>query len=737
MRAAFLYISTIFLIVSCATSTKEILPPKTLDNLPPSLDFSGDMDRESLDLQLLGLATKHPDKTTKWWVNYRRARLWELDRPGVACPLYMELSQTRQFPLHQVAYLRAFAACDGADMRHLPNKQLKPEDFPEWMRTEALEIALTRARRNQDKKNHMELAYEKSKQFLPQPEKVEYTKEALALARELKDPEMIKTLEARLIKLSPKHISHPAPHQYLDVAYDFRRYREFVKAQRYYNKVITGSRFSYEDKVKAYKGVRSSFKLERKKSEYLKATQELASYIERTWKKRRRPPFALTHQYHESEILLARTHWTLGQASMAQKVLVRLAKTLKGKHGLSEIYWLRGRMAEEKGHYQDAVDWFDKGLAELKGGKNGGLSEKIQWYRAWNLRKLRKYDETKSSLETLKADSDNEFSRSRYSFWLAMTQKNLGLNEAAHMELDSLTKEDPIGYYGLLAHRELNRPVTVEGMSQKAALTPKEPTIAPNYHGLVDRPYIEWLIAVGEKSIANNYLDQISEAYRKREDQDEATWVGLFRYYAESGTYLSLYNQLGKLEPIQRNSILNRYPDLVFPTPYQETVSSASNRYGVSSELIYSIMRQESAFNPEARSPADAFGLMQLLPEVARRTASENNVEMKKDKDLYEPHINIPIGSAYLRELWDKFNGQFILTVASYNASEEAIYGWLRTRFRGDTLEFIEDIPYEETRGYVRLVMRNLVFYSLMTSGNPEIPFPEWCLALSAPSALQ
>lgn len=625
----------------------------------------------------------------------------------------------------------------GADMRHLPQKQLKPEEFPEWMRTEALDIALAKARRNQDKKIHMELAVEKSKQFLPQPEKVEHTKEALALARELKDQENIKFLEARLNKLSPKHISRPTPQQYLEVAYDFRRYREFDQAHRYYNKVIKGSKFSYESKVKAYKGIRTTYKLERKKPEYLQATRELASYIDKTWRKRKRPPFALTHQYHESEILLARTHWTLGQASTAQKVLVKLAKTLKGKHGLSEIYWLRGRMAEEKGQYKEAVEWFDKGLAEMNGKQNGGLAEKIQWYRAWNLRKLRKYEETKSAMESLKSQTDNEFSRSRYSFWLAMTHKNLGLEDAARMELEWLTKEDPIGYYGLLAHRELNRPVTVEGMSQKAGSAPKEPTIAPNYHGLVDRPYIEWLIAVGENSIANNYLDQISEAYRKREGQDEATWVGLFRYYAQSGTYLSLYNQLGKLEPIQRNSILNRYPDLVFPTPYQDAVDSASNRYGVSSELIYSIMRQESAFNPEARSPADAFGLMQLLPEVARRTASENNVEMKKDKDLYEPHINIPIGSAYLRELWDKFNGQFILTVASYNASEEAIYGWLRTRFRGDTLEFIEDIPYEETRGYVRLVMRNLVFYSLMTSGSPEIPFPEWCLALSGPSAPQ
>ena len=736
MRAILLYLFTITLIVSCATPTKEILPPETLENLPPSLDFSGDMDRESLDLQLLGLAAKHPQKTTKWWVSYRRARLWEKDRPGTSCPLYMELSQARHFPLRELALLRAFAACEGADMRHLPNKNLNPDDFPEWMKGLALNIALEKARQSKDQKNNMELALRKSKQFLPQGQKVEFTLEALHLAKALGDTEQIQKAQARLHKLSPKTKPKPRPNEYLDVAYDYRRYREFDQARRYYSKVLRGKKFSYAQKVKAYKGIRMAFKLERRKPEYLKATQDLASYIERTWKKRRRPPWALTHQYHESQVLLARTHWTLGQAKTAQKVLVRLARKIKGKHGLSEIYWLRGRMAEEKGRYQEAVEWFDKGLAQLKGKKNG-MYEKTQWYRAWNLRKLRKYEEAKVSLTKLKQETENDFSRSRYSFWLSLTHKNLDEQEQARLELESLTKEDPIGYYGLLAHRELNMPVTVEGLHKAMDNQIQEPDIKPDFRGLLDRPFVEWLIAVGEKDVANNYLDQISEAYRKRADQDEATWVGLFRYYARSGVYLSLYNQLGKLEPIQRNSILNRHPELVFPTPYQGYVNSASNRYGVSSELIYSIMRQESAFNPEARSPADAFGLMQLLPEVARRTAEEHQVNFKEAHDLYEPHINIPIGSAYLRELWDKFNGQFILTVASYNASEEAIYGWLRTRFRGNTLEFIEDIPYEETRGYVRLVMRNLVFYSLMTSGNPTIPFPEWCLALSAPSALQ
>ena len=142
-------------------------------------------------------------------------------------------------------------------------------------------------------------------------------------------------------------------------------------------------------------------------------------------------------------------------------------------------------------------------------------------------------------------------------------------------------------------------------------------------------------------------------------------------------------------------------------------------------------MRQESAFNPDARSHMDAFGLMQLIPQVAKASARANAINYKKPEDLYKPHINIPLGSAHLRKLWDHYNGQLVLTVASYNASQKAIAGWLKTRFRGDSLEFIEDIPYEETRNYVKLVLRNMITYQAISSSKNGVEFPEWALRIN------
>jgi soluble lytic murein transglycosylase len=246
----------------------------------------------------------------------------------------------------------------------------------------------------------------------------------------------------------------------------------------------------------------------------------------------------------------------------------------------------------------------------------------------------------------------------------------------------------------------------------------------------LDESFIEWLIATQEYDVARDYLDETAQRIRKNKNGSVEIWTGLLHLYARSNQYLSLFAQLNSLDSSTKKTLIDNHADLIFPRPYYETVTQAATRFGVSMEFIYSIMRQESSFNPQARSPMDAFGLMQLLPQVAKKSATANSIDYSNPEDLYEPHINIPIGSAHLRELWDKYNGEIILAVASYNASEKAIVNWLQTRYRGDTLEFVEDIPYDETRDYVKLVLRNLITYQLMSSVEPQ-NFPDWTLKIS------
>jgi soluble lytic murein transglycosylase len=78
-----------------------------------------------------------------------------------------------------------------------------------------------------------------------------------------------------------------------------------------------------------------------------------------------------------------------------------------------------------------------------------------------------------------------------------------------------------------------------------------------------------------------------------------------------------------------------------------------------------------------------------------------------------------------------KYNDQYILAVSGYNANDSAIRGWIKTRFREDPLEFIEEVPYEETRAYIKLTMRNYVFYRRLLDHNESLPFPEELLKLT------
>lgn len=282
-----------------------------------------------------------------------------------------------------------------------------------------------------------------------------------------------------------------------------------------------------------------------------------------------------------------------------------------------------------------------------------------------------------------------------------------------------------------LHHRELNIPLpskTAQKFTNQIGTTPIP--ITRHLREIVNENYFDWLIATNETDVARDYLDNIAANLRKKYNDDINSWVSLFQLYARSQNYTAMFNRLSELDGSIRKTVLEENMRIIFPNPYRESVELSASRFGISTEFIYSIMRQESSFNAQARSQMDAFGLMQLLPEVAKSTANMNSIDYSNPDDLFKPHIDLPLGSAHLRELSDKYSGEIILAIASYNASEKAIANWLATRFRGDTFEFIEDIPYDETRDYVKLVLRNLINYKILNSNDNELS-PEWILKIS------
>lgn len=158
---------------------------------------------------------------------------------------------------------------------------------------------------------------------------------------------------------------------------------------------------------------------------------------------------------------------------------------------------------------------------------------------------------------------------------------------------------------------------------------------------------------------------------------------------------------------------------LFYPRPYLELVGHAAQTAGIPAPWIYSVMRQESLFDERAQSKADALGLMQLLLPTAQSVARRWQWPLPSREDLFVPAINIPLGAAYLREMTDRFGGQFLLTLAAYNAGPTAAARWLPTQPMEADI-WMENIPFNETRDYVHRILWNVAVFGWLAQGEPQ-----------------
>lgn len=146
------------------------------------------------------------------------------------------------------------------------------------------------------------------------------------------------------------------------------------------------------------------------------------------------------------------------------------------------------------------------------------------------------------------------------------------------------------------------------------------------------------------------------------------------------------------------------------PVKYMDLIETYSKRYRVDRNLVLALIRQESFFRPKIISPARANGLMQLLYGTARQIAARQGKKIKR-WDLYTPRINISLGTEHLRELLDKYDDKLHLVLAAYNAGSHRVDSWLRQFGNVPDDQFIEMIPFTETRGYVKNILRNYYYY--------------------------
>ncbi len=156
------------------------------------------------------------------------------------------------------------------------------------------------------------------------------------------------------------------------------------------------------------------------------------------------------------------------------------------------------------------------------------------------------------------------------------------------------------------------------------------------------------------------------------------------------------------------------YWRLLFPQPYWGDLVADSEKNGVDPYLVASLIRQESEFNAGAVSPAHAYGLMQLLPSVGKENAKREGMKGFQQGELLNPAINLQLGTRNLKQVLDRFNGQPEYALAAYNAGDTPVRQWMTSGEYKDLPEFVESIPYTETREYVQAILRNREMYRML-----------------------
>lgn len=378
-----------------------------------------------------------------------------------------------------------------------------------------------------------------------------------------------------------------------------------------------------------------------------------------------------------------------------------------------EAYYAIARIHDAAGRRSDAIAAYETASTKARGATRVDSAWRQGWvsYRAKNWSDAERRFARMAAGATPGSDDDG---RGEALYWRARSLEKLGRASDATSIFAQVLSEFPVGYYSLMAEKRLGRTQAVESrpLAPDTAAGSGDAQLPAAAQRALDRA--ELLDAAGLGSLAARDLAARLGAF------DDGTKRNLMPALQRVGAYDAAFRIAADL---QKNGKISREEarPYLYPKAHADIVVVEAGKAGIDPLLVYSLMRQESAFAAHVVSPASALGLMQLLQSTADRMAVGAGVAAPTREDLFEPSVNIRLGVRYLSELSRQFGGNTALMLAAYNAGENAAERWQPLTASYEEDEVIEQISYRETRAYVKSVLRNLRNYRRLYGSGPQV----------------
>jgi soluble lytic murein transglycosylase len=407
---------------------------------------------------------------------------------------------------------------------------------------------------------------------------------------------------------------------------------------------------------------------------------------------------------------LCRAHWLMRKeryAEAAQVMLGAAPATMASQD--TDEWWRERRVAARKlldaGDFRTAYEVVREAAAPA----NENYRAEAHFLPGWIA--LRYLDEPATAREQFAHIDDgasNPIVLARANYWRGRAAEAIG-DSAATRTFFEAAASHPTAYYGQLARAKL-------GLQNFALRLPPQPDLCRGAAFMDERVHAaDMLYAIGERDLVVSFVTDLAE-----ESSDTAVLAAL-------GELAGLRNDaramlgIGKAA-LARGLALDFYafPDIGIP-------QYAAAGPAVDSSVIYSVARTESAFDQRDRSPAMAVGLMQVTPEAGRDTAKRIGLSYSWDRLVSDPVYNTQMGAGELAALLREYRGSHIMTFAGYNAGRGRVQQWIKQYGdprdpKVDPVDWVERIPFSETRNYVQRVMENLMVYRVRFADTPALP---------------